>query len=66
MPESIFVDRRNDLNRRAREASDGGVSNGLLHCRRRARDRRQVTEEDSSLSWWLHVRYAAGDSPGWK
>ena len=63
MPETIFIDRRKEENRRARSMSDGSVSNGLLHCRRRAKNRRQFTGPDAGFNWWLHVNYAATDNP---
>ena len=63
MPDTIFIDRRKDDNRRMRSMSDGSVSDGMLHCRRRARDRRAPVDIDSSVSWWLNINYAVSDTP---
>ncbi len=64
MSETIFMDRRKESNRRERSMSDGSVSHGMLHCRRRAQNRRQAVDMDHGVSWWLHVKYAGGDLQG--
>ncbi len=64
MSDTIFIDRRQDDNRRMRSMSDGSVSDGMLHCRRRARDRRKPDGIDSSVNWWLNINYAVNDTSG--
>jgi hypothetical protein len=64
MSDTIFIDRRQDDNRRMRSMADGSVSEGMLHCRRRARDRRQPVDIDSSVNWWLNINYAVNDTSG--
>jgi hypothetical protein len=59
MPETIFIDRRKQLDRR-----HGHMPYGVRDCRRRACDRRRETDPDESTHWWLNVNYAVAEIEG--
>lgn len=52
MQDEIFQERRARHDRR-----DARQPNGVIHCRRKVRDRRRGEQSAESRPWWLQTNY---------